>query len=285
MHDVILYKGTYPAPGGGVGGIIGTIVDLTDVRTAERALREETEARCRDMASLAEKEKMLILQSRQAAMGQMIGNIAHQWRQPLNMLALVSQEILIVFDDGRLTREYLEVSIGKMQKIIQHMSQTIEDFRRFFSPDKAKQRFSTREIVERALYLLDGELKELNVKVDVLCGEECHIDGYPNEYMQVIINIINNARDVVHERRVADPRIDIRLFHESGRSVVTIADNGGGIAPGILEQIFDPYFTTKSSEKGTGIGLFMSRNIIEHNMGGTLTVSNTREGAEFRIEV
>ena len=136
------------------------------------------------------------------------------------------------------------------------------------------------------LYLLEAELKELQIKVELLSEDaECYVHGFRNEYMQVVVNVLMNARDVLRERHVPNPRIGIRIFCSQGHSVVMVNDNGGGIAAEVFDKIFDPYFTTKGPEQGTGIGLFMSKNIIEKSMGGTLTVENGEEGAEFRIEV
>jgi C4-dicarboxylate-specific signal transduction histidine kinase len=119
----------------------------------------------------------------------------------------------------------------------------------------------------------------------VQADTEVQVNGIPNEFSQVILNILMNAKDALLERKVAAPRVKVRLFSEDGNVVLTISDNGGGIPPEIMDKIFDPYFTTKGPDKGTGIGLFMSKTIIEKNMNGTLSVRNTKEGAEFRIEV
>lgn len=116
-------------------------------------------------------------------------------------------------------------------------------------------------------------------------GEELQVEGYPNEYAQAILNLLGNARDVLLERQVAQPLIRVRAFEEGGRAVVTVSDNGGGIAAEVMERLFDPYFSTKEEGKGTGIGLFMARSIIEKSMGGRLTARNCDGGAEFRVEV
>jgi len=236
--------------------------------------------------ALREKEQMLLQQSRQAAMGEMIGNIAHQWRQPLNTLGLFTQRLGFFYGSPSFNKEFLDTSVAKSMEIIQYMSRTIDDFRSFFSTDREKSEFSINEAVNKALSsLVEASFKERRIIIDREESGEVMIHGFPNEYAQVLLNIFINARDAMNERAVESPRIIIAIGAENGVSVLTIADNGGGISEDIIDKIFDPYFTTKGPQLGTGVGLFMSRIIIENNMGGRLTVRNTAVGAEFRIEV
>jgi C4-dicarboxylate-specific signal transduction histidine kinase len=165
------------------------------------------------------------------------------------------------------------------------MSNTIDDFSNFFRSDKHRCNFNVNRAVKSALVLVGASLKNSDIKVDLATEERITACGYRNEYAQVLLNVISNARDVLLERKVCEPTIRIRIRGEEGRSVVTISDNAGGIPEDILLRIFDPYFSTKEAGKGTGIGLYMSKVIIEHNMGGSLTVCNTGHGAEFRIEI
>jgi C4-dicarboxylate-specific signal transduction histidine kinase len=254
-------------------------------REAELALQEETLERMRAMEELRESERLLIQQSRQAAMGDMIGNIAHQWRQPLNTLGLMVQELPMLYESGDFCGEYLEHTINKVMQIIRHMSQTIDDFRNFFQPDKDKVDFRGRQVIDKVRSIVDASLKEHRIELAVSAKDDPLIHGYPNEYSQVLLNILLNARDAFIERAVERPRIEVTLSEENGRSVVTIDDNAGGIPVEILDKIFDPYFTTKGPDKGTGVGLYMSKAIIEKNMNGRLTACNSENGAQFRIEV
>jgi PAS domain S-box-containing protein len=259
-------------------------------RTAEldanvEKLRIETVERVQAVEALRDKEQMLIQQSRQAAMGEMIGNIAHQWRQPLNTLGLTVQQLLLFYDMDGFTREFLESSVDKSMELIQHMSQTIDDFRNYFRPDKEKIGFKVQKAIKSTLSLIEDSFKSQRIGVELVKTGDPVIHGYRNEYAQVILNILNNARDVLMEREIKDPKVWIAICSENGRAVVTIADNAGGIHGEIMGKIFDPYFTTKGPQQGTGVGLFMSKTIIEKNMGGKLTVRNLAEGAEFRIEV
>jgi C4-dicarboxylate-specific signal transduction histidine kinase len=236
-------------------------------------------------AELREKDQILLLQSRQAAMGEMIGNIAHQWRQPLNTLGLTIQQLPLVYDHGEFNRKFLAECVSSSMVLIQHMSQTIDDFKNYFRPDKEKVEFKVREVFENSLSLLEGSLQNPRISIEVVAKDDPIIYGYRNEFAQVLINILTNARDALIERGINDPRVTITIRSVDGLSVITVADNAGGISDEIMGKIFDPYFTTKGPQNGTGIGLFMSKTIIEKNMGGRLAVRNNANGAEFRIEV
>jgi C4-dicarboxylate-specific signal transduction histidine kinase len=271
--------------GADVSFALDNIVRETRHREAERSLREETIERMQATEALREKEQMLIKQGRLAAMGEMIGNIAHQWRQPLNTLGLKIQQLLLFYDMDEFSREFLEQSVGKSMELIQHMSKTIDDFRNYFRPDKEKVEFKVQEAIASTLTLIEDSFKSKHIGFELIAKGDPVIYGFRNEFAQVVLNILNNARDVLMEREIKDPRVTIVINSESGRVVVTIADNAGGIPDEIIDKIFDPYFTTKGLQTGTGIGLFMSKTIIEKNMGGSLTAQNTATGAEFRIEV
>ena len=234
---------------------------------------------------LRRKDQMLILQDRLAVMGEMINNIAHQWRQPLNTLGLIIQQLPLFYKSGEISEEMLKDYVGNSMELIQHMSQTIEDFRNFFRSDKDKVPFSVNQVIARTLSLIEKSFKDQKIGITLQPEVDPMANGYPNEYAQVLLNILMNARDELVAHNVDDALISIHAFAEGGRSVVTITDNAGGIADEIIDRLFDPYFTTKGPDKGAGIGLFMSKTIIEKNMGGRLTVRNTGSGAEFRIEV
>ncbi len=218
-------------------------------------------------------------------MGEMIGNIAHEWRQPLHLISLLIQDFKESYDEGKFTREYLDDSINKVMDVIQYMSQAIEDFSNFLAPEKEKTLFSVRDSTNRTVSFLRLALKRSNILVHVDVPEDFLLNGYPNEYAHVLFNIIKNAKEVLTERNTAEPKIIIRAFQKAGRAVVSITDNAGGIPENIIDKIFDRYFTTKSKENGIGIGLYMSKIIIEENLGGKLSVRNIKDGAEFRIEI
>ena len=271
--------------GADISSALDNMVRECRSQEAEQALRTEITERLRVVETLREKEQMLILQSRQAAMGEMIGNIAHQWRQPLNLLGLTAQQLLLYYDLAEFDRAFLSENVDKAMGLIQHMSQTIDDFRNYFKPDKEKTSFKVQEAITNTLSLLKGSLHNPLIRVELVADDACVIHGYPNEFAQVLLNIMINGKDVLTERNIPNPMMTITTSRQDGCAVVTVADNGGGIPEEIIDKIFDPYFTTKGPQQGTGIGLFMSKTIIERNMGGKLTVRNIANGAEFRIEV
>jgi len=256
-----------------------------ELTSALQELRTETEERIRAVEELRKRERLLIQQSRLAAMGEMLANISHQWRQPLNVLGLKVQELGLSFKYGRFSEELLDDNIAKAMEIIQHMSQTINDFQEYLTPNKEKTYFSVDQVIVKTVSLIKENFKNQNISVDIISTGDPQVSGFPNEYGQVLLNLFMNSRDAFLERGVSDARITVRSWAENGRAVITVTDNAGGIKEEILDKIFDAYFTTKELGKGTGVGLFMSKNIIEQNMGGRLSVRNVDGGAEFRIEV
>ena len=248
-------------------------------------LKAETADRIRVMEELRLKDQLLLQQSRMAAMGEMLGNIAHQWRQPLNLVGLKIQEIGLSCKLGAFSEELLNANVTKAMEILLHLSKTIDDLRTLSTPDKSKVRFKVNEVIAKTVSLIGENLQDQGITIDTSSDDDPEIDGYPNEYAQVLLNILMNSRDAFLERDVQDRRITVRARKEDGRSVVVVSDNAGGIAEEIIGKIFDPYFTTKDLGKGTGVGLFMSKTIIEKNMGGRLTASNTGDGVEFTISV
>ncbi|WP_191965529.1 PAS domain S-box protein [Oryzomonas sagensis] len=263
----------------------GSHTDITERKLAEQHLLAETAERLRTEQALREKERLMLLQSRQAAMGEMIGNIAHQWRQPLNTLGLIIQRLQLFYNSGKFDANFLRENTQEAMKLVYHMSRTIDDFRNFFKPDKEKCSFSVHATILQTISLINESFKAHHIQIDADTEGDVRVLGFPNEYSQVVLNILLNSRDAFAERDMEDARVVIRSFSRAGASVVTIRDNAGGIPAHILEKMFEPYFTTKGPDMGTGIGLFMAKTIIEKNMNGTLSARNTGEGAEFTIEV
>lgn len=276
--------------------LAGLTIDITDRKRAEEALLaksqqlEELNLTLEDRIAQAVnemrmKDELLVQQSRLAAMGEMINNIAHQWRQPLNNIGLIVQNMQLSFKSGCLTAAIMSKDVSNTMQLLQQMSRTIDDFRNFFSQDKVLQTFKVNDAIRRSLNFMLPALKDS--KIAVTCEEKTDIsaEGYPGEFTQAVLNILSNAKDMLLERDIAEPSITIHIFSENNRSVVTIADNGGGIPDDVLPKIFDPYFTTKKKGSGTGIGLFMSKVIIENNMSGRLTACNRGRNTEFRIDL
>lgn len=260
--------------------------ELAQQQQLLETLNQSLEQRIEDaLQELRQRDQALIAQNRLAAMGEMINNIAHQWRQPLNNISLIVQNMKYLNGSGQLTQQELAQDVDSTMELIQFMSRTIDDFRNFFRQDKQKQPFSINQTVAKTVALLAPSLTSHNITVQVQQQEEVQAEGYANEYTQVLLNVIANAKEALITREVPDAAIELVITAEAGRSVVTISDNAGGIPDDVLPKIFDPYFTTKHQAHGTGIGLYMSKVIIEQNMGGSLTARNTATGAAFRLEL
>jgi PAS domain S-box-containing protein len=238
-----------------------------------------------EVAINREKDIMLIQQNRQAALGEMLDHIAHQWKQPLNSISLIVQGLEEASSYGELTDEFIEESVSKTMALVQHMAQTIDIFRGFYRPDKEKIVFNIKDSIDQSLAFIMPAFRFHSIAVELDVDPGLTAFGNPKEYAQVLLNILANARDVFKSRGPENPRVIVRAFAVENKTVVTITDNGGGIPEAIMDKIFDFYFTTNESGGGTGIGLYMSRNIIEKNMGGTLRAVNTDVGAQFRIEI
>jgi len=230
-------------------------------------------------------EQLLIQQSKLASMGNMIGNIAHQWRQPLTELSAVLMNMQVKKEHDDLSNEEFESSIEECDMILSHMSNTISDFQNFFKPSKQKENFSLDSECKNTSFIIESSLKHNNIDLQIVIEDESKVVGYPREFAQAILNILSNAKDVLLERNVENPYIRLTLQKGSKYALIKIEDNAGGIKDEIIERIFEPYFTTKHAKQGTGIGLYMSKIIIEENMHGYINVSNTKVGALFTIKL
>ncbi|MDD2384065.1 MAG: ATP-binding protein [Sulfurospirillaceae bacterium] len=249
----------------------------------ESRVAEEIEERMKKEYEVHEKERMLIHQSKLANMGEMIGNIAHQWRQPLTELSAILIAIELFFERGKLSAQKLSEKIEAAQKQISFMSHTIEDFRNFFASGKQKKIYNLEEPVKEALNLIYSSLHNNHIEVALHVDAPIMIEGYANEIAQAILNILSNAKDILIERATSHPKIMITIQEHHAKGSITIEDNAGGIHIEPIEKIFEPYFSTKHAKSGTGIGLYMCKSIIEKNNRGELNVTNTEEGAVFTI--
>ena len=232
-----------------------------------------------------QKDKQIYDSIKMAQMGEMIGNIAHQWRQPLNALSLVLQNIHFSYKMDELNDEFMDKSIKKANLLTNTMSKTIDDFRNFFKPNKEKKEFLLDEVVSKSITLIESTFKHSNIELEYSYEKLINIFGFPNEFSQVVLNILNNARDALLENKIENARVIVNTKMDKNFGYVIIRDNAGGIPNSIINKIFNPYFTTKEEGKGTGIGLYMSKTIIETNMDGKLIVENVDDGAEFIIRV
>jgi len=248
------------------------------------------------------KEQLLLQQSRLAAMGEMIAAIAHQWRQPLSTISAVLMNLEDSYEEGSLSQEYLQKLLKSADDNIHYLSSTIDDFRNFFSPSKEQKSFILEKAVIQSLVIMQAQLQSNNINLkliidnnevkDILSKDlkvKYFVKGNSNEFSQALINLISNAKDSINESlknektQTSDGIITVKISNSYDNVQVDIQDNGSGINENIVNRIFEPYFTTKSSRNGTGIGLYMTKLIIEDKMGGSIKASNTLNGALFSI--
>jgi signal transduction histidine kinase len=255
---------------------------LIDVNLSLQITNDTLEQRvAEELARSREKDILLIHQSRLALMGEMISNIAHQWRQPLSALAMVLGNIKDASQYNELTPEYLALKITDGLRLIETMSTTINDFRDFFRPDKKRESFCLSASVKAALMLYEASFKAHDIKINLEIVEEVWTQGIANEYSQVLLNLLSNAKDALLVRAAGPSLINVRIDQDGNQARLTITDNGGGIAKEVLPRVFEPYYSTKPN--GTGIGLYMSKMIIENSMGGHITARNVESGMEITL--
>ena len=231
------------------------------------------------------KDRAMLHQSRLARMGIMLSMIAHQWRQPLSEVAGILMELETASKFKKVDDKMIKESIEESNKLIQFMSYTIDDFRNFFKPDKQKVHFYIEDPCMEAISLINASIKNHNIDFHYNIKMNYEIYGYRREFAQVLLNLMSNAKDALIQRKIQNPRINLEVDYIDGFSIVTIKDNAGGVESEYLDLIFEPYFTTKSSLQGTGLGLYMSKMIIEKNMGGELSVENVDDGAIFKVKI
>ncbi len=244
----------------------------------------------KQISELKEKEEILHQQSKMAAMGEMLENIAHQWRQPLSVISTAATGIIAQKNFGLLDEKKEIESLNSINNASQYLSETINDFRNFFKPNKEKILFSTEDVHKKVLKLFSSKFKTLNIEI-IENIQNIEITGLNNELSQVIINLLSNAYDVLELKKNDKKMIFIDIYKNKNNVIIKIKDNGGGIPSDIMQKIFEPYFTTKHQKQGTGIGLYMSMEMITKHMNGKLEVKNKNykyngilyKGAEFMI--
>jgi C4-dicarboxylate-specific signal transduction histidine kinase len=249
-------------------------------------LNETLEKRVSDeLDKNREQEQLLVQKSRLIALGEMISNIAHQWRQPLSELSSILMNIKFKHSMERLDKETMEKKSKEAEIVLDYMSHTIDDFRNFFMPKKDKEEFYVKDAINSVMTIVSSALKYNNINVEINVGDDLKLNTFINEYEQVLLNIISNAKDVLIHNNIQNPLISISAEEDEKFVILYIEDNGNGVKVNPKSKIFEPYFTTKSDSDGTGIGLYMSKIIIDKNMKGKLRVRNTKDGAKFVITV
>ncbi len=234
-----------------------------------------------DLTEIKEKEQQLMQQSRLAQIGEMLSMIAHQWRQPLTAISATSMSLEFKAEQGNIDKETVLKKAKNISNYTQRLSKTIDEFRNFFKPDRDKEDILYSELINSVLYIAEGSMTNQNIELikELNCNTTFHV--YRNELIQVILNLIKNAEDILLEREIENPKITIKTNTGS----LTVSDNAGGVPDDIMDKIFDPYFSTKLQKNGTGLGLYMSKIIIENHCAGKLSVMNDEHGAVFKISL
>ena len=245
--------------------------------TLEKRVAEEIEIN-------REHEQLLVQKSKFIALGEMISNIAHQWRQPLSELSTIFMFIKFKYSLGQLDEELMKQKSKEADLVLEYMSHTIDDFRNFFMPKKEKEKFSLKTAMDSVMTIISSSLSNNSINITICIDNNQVLNTYLNEFQQVILNIISNAKDVLISNKIESPWIKIYTKDdEVDKIIIIIEDNGGGIKVEPKSKIFEPYFTTKKDSDGTGIGLYMSKIIVEKSMNGKLRVKDGEFGARFEI--
>ncbi len=230
-----------------------------------------------------EKQRIVELQSRYSQMGEIISMIIHQWKQPLNAMSIIVNVLKLNLMKNTLSPNEIKNKLDDILSQIKYMDQTVKDFQNFFNPSKEQIRFKAYNVIQTVFDLVGYTYEHKNISLELEGDKEVSIVGHPNEFSQVILTLLQNAKDAFMEHPREDMRIVVRIEKEKDHAVIIVRDNAGGIPEEIIDKIFDLYMTTK--EQGTGLGLNIAKQMVEKNMNGRLSVRNVEEGAEFRVYI
>lgn len=248
-------------------------------------LNKELERRIKKEVELSKVNyKRFEQQAKMAAMGEMMDAVAHQWKQPLNALSMMSDMLIDDFENELVNKEYINELTGDVQTQIEHMVTTLNEFRNFFRPRQTKENFGVKRCIASVMVLVNDEFIKNNIQVHLENDKEILLFRNENEFKHLILNIINNAKDAFNDNDIQDRHIYIRFYEKDNFNCIEIEDSAGGVPPSIIKDIFKPEVTSKAQGKGTGIGLYMSIQIAQ-KMGGSLTVKNINNGACFTLKV
>ncbi len=267
---------------GEVSHFYGYINDITKIKLSEQELKIKVED---EVKKNRQKDRILIQQNKLASMGEMLGNIAHQWRQPLNNISLILHFLRDNYKNEKVSEEQIDKFMNRANKHIEYMSETIDDFRNFYKPSKSKDKFSIKDCIDTLLYMVKNQFEDEGIKINFQCND-VKILNYENELKQALLNILNNAKDALLSKKQKEDfeaTIDIKTLVEDNKLLIEILNNGDLIDENIIDRIFEPYFTTKFEDQGTGIGLYMTKSIVETNMKGKIEVENISSGVKFTI--
>jgi signal transduction histidine kinase len=233
------------------------------------------------------KQQLLLVQhqNKLAALGEMLGNISHQWKQPLNAIGLSLSKLILLDENGKLSKEILVSSLARMEKNIMYLSRTIDVFRDFFKPDSKHHEFDVKSLVQDTIFIVQDSFLDKHIDLSFYCEEGIMLQGDKQKLEQVILNILNNAKDALRSNDIKDAKVRVDVKLSQSRVIISIEDNALGIEEAIKDKVFAPYFTTKFKSQGTGVGLYMSKMIVENNFDGTLTFKNQNGGVVFTITI
>jgi len=274
IYDVVFYKSAFFNEEGEVAGLIGTLLDLTKIKSLEEEKRK--------------KEKLILEQSKFVQMGEMLGNIAHQWRQPLSLISTVTSGLKLDFELNKIEEENSIKNLQTVLDTVVYLSDTINQFSNFIKEDRILTKVNVQDRILEVLKILEAALKNNHINIDLQLNEETplYVELVIGELSQVLINIITNSKDAYIINKInTNKKINIKSFKKDSFVYITIEDYAGGINEDILSQIFDPYFTTKHQYHGTGLGLYICKDIIEKHLNGEIYAKNTKKGVEFTIKL
>ena len=259
--------------------------NITDTKAYEELSKTLETRVSQEITKNDEKTVHMLQQAKLAQMGEMISMIAHQWRQPLASISAISSTLSLDVMLENYKKEFFSERLDAIGDLSQHLSSTIDDFRSFFKNNKEKEEVALNEIIDGCLQVISSTLENKNISIAVSIDEDIFLYSYINEIKQVVLNILKNAEDALIETNTSDARISIKGYQEDLFAYLTLEDNAGGVPKDIINKIFDPYFSTKKQKDGTGLGLYMSKTIIEEHCDGYITLENTVQGASFIIKL
>ena len=227
----------------------------------------------------------MLAQSKQAAMGEMISMIAHQWRQPISVIGMSVNNMLIDIELGELSEDGVKGCGSEILTEVDYLSKTIDDFRGFFKPSKKKELANLQSIFDNTKNIIGKSLENSAIDLIINIEENIKLKIYKSELLQVLLNLINNAKDALQDSDTDSKKIELQAYKEDDFIVFKICDNAGGVELGIIDKIFEPYFSTKLQKNGTGLGLYMSKIIVDKHLLGKIWVENSSNGACFMIKI
>lgn len=262
------------------GNIIPSLVKIVDIKNSNKKI-----VYLMDLSELKDKEKLLLQQSKLSAMGEMLSMIAHQWRQPLNYVSTIIARLKFNFAMGKIEENFTKEKIEEISKQINYMSNTIDDFKNFFSKEEKKENLYLIDIVKSAVEIIDKSFSNLNIDIKINNSALMPSSFFKNDLIQVLLNILNNSKEAFIENNIKDCEIILDFFEDEDYQYINIKDNAGGIKKEIIDEIFKPYFSTKKSKNGSGLGLYMSKMIIEKKFDGDIIVKSENDCTFFILKL